>query len=229
VATSLAEANRLYGTQEYAKAEALARQLLAASPRLQEARIVLGRALLAENKNEEAEKEFKQLLNEQLPLPASLAWSSFGLGEIALRRGQADEASRKFTDAIRADAEYASTLAARAERVRAESAAPVIDEAAKNFVNQFDAAIRGGRHAEIETMIVPGELGRFMQQVVGTQPEAWASRVLRTEQLDADRVAVDVALNTKQLGVEHSGTAVFILVRTGGALKLDAIELFEVR
>src|SRR5437588_1218934 len=229
VATSLAEANRLYGAQEYAKAEALARQLLAASPRLQEARIVLGRALLAENKNEEAEKEFKQLLNEQLPLPASLAWSSFGLGEIALRRGQADEASRKFTDAIRADAEYASTLAARAERVRAESAAPVIDEAAKNFVNQLDAAIRGGRHAEIETMIVPGELGRFMQQVVGTQPEAWASRVLRTEQLDADRVAVDVALNTKQLGVEHSGTAVFRLVRTGGALKLDAIELFEVR
>ena len=93
----------------------------------------------------------------------------------------------------------------------------------------LDAAIRGGRHAESETMIVPGELGRFVQQVVGTQPEAWASRVLRTEQLDADRVAVDVALNTKQLGVEHSGTAVFILVRTGGALKLDAIELFEVR
>src|SRR5262249_31624492 len=34
VAGSLAEANRLYGAQEYAKAETLARQLLAASPRL---------------------------------------------------------------------------------------------------------------------------------------------------------------------------------------------------
>jgi len=229
VATSLAEANRLYGAQEYAKAEGLARQMLSASPRLQEARIVLGRALLAENKNDEAEKEFKQLLNEKLPLPASLAWSSFGLGQIALRRGQAAEASQNFTDAIRADGEYASTLAARAERVRAESAAPVIDEAAKKFVNQLDAAIRGGRHAEIATMVVPGELGRFVQQVVGTQPEAWASRALRSEQLDADRLAVDVALNTKQLGVEHSGTAVFILVRIGGNLKLDAIELFEVR
>ena len=75
VAASLAEANRLYGAQEYAKAETLARQMLSASPRLQEARIILGRALLAENRNEEAEKEFKQLLIEQLPLPASLAWS----------------------------------------------------------------------------------------------------------------------------------------------------------
>ena len=51
VAESLAEANRLYGTQEFAKAEALARQMLSASPRSQEARIILGRALLAENKN----------------------------------------------------------------------------------------------------------------------------------------------------------------------------------
>jgi tetratricopeptide (TPR) repeat protein len=229
VATSLAEANRLYGAQEYAKAELLARQMLSASTRLQEARIVLGRALLAENKNEDAEKEFKQLMSEKLPLPASLAWSSFGLGEIALRRGQAAEASRHFTDAIRADAEYASTLAARAERIRAESATPVIDEAAKNFVNQLDTAIRTGRQAEIAPMIVPGELGRFAQQVVGTQPEMWQTRVLRTEQLDADRVAVDVSLDTKQLGVEHSGTAVFILVRVGGNLKLGAIELFEVR
>jgi tetratricopeptide (TPR) repeat protein len=229
VATSLAEANRLYGAQEYAKAETLARQMLSASTRLQEARIVLGRALLAENKNEDAEKEFKQLMSEKLPLPASLAWASFGLGEIALRRGQVAEASRHFTDAIRADAEYASTLSARAERIRAESATPVIDEAAKNFVNQLDTAIRTGRQAEIAPMIVPGELGRFAQQVVGTQPEMWQTRVLRTEQLDADRVAVDVSLDTKQLGVEHSGTAVFILVRVGGNLKLGAIELFEVR
>ena len=78
-------------------------------------------------------------------------------------------------------------------------------------------------------MINPGELGRFVQGVVGTQPEAWQTRVLRTEQISADRVVADVSLNTKQLGVEHSGTAVFILTRVGGNVKLDAIELFEVR
>ncbi len=208
VAESLAEANRLYGAQEFAKAETLARQMLSASPRSQEARIVLGRTLLAENKNDEAEREFKQLLTEKLPLPSTLAWASYGLGEIALRRGQGGDASRLFTDAIHADAEYAATLAARAERIRAEQSPP-IDQAVVTFLNQLDAAIRGGRQVDIRAMINPGELGRFIQGVVGTQPEAWQTRVLRTEQLSADRVAADVSLNTKQLGVEHSGTAVF--------------------
>jgi tetratricopeptide repeat protein len=228
IAASLAEANRLYGAQEYAKAEALARQLLSASPKLQEGHIVLGRALLAQNKNDEAEKEFNQLLNDQLPTPAALAWASFGLGGVALRRGQAAEAVRHFTDAIRADAEYAATLQARAERIKAEPSSPV-DEGVKNFINQLDAAIRSGRKADISPMFAPGELTRFMQQVVGTQPEAWQTRVLRMEQLDANRVAVDVALTTRQLGIDHSGTAVFILARVGGGFKLNAIELFEVR
>ncbi len=229
IAESLSEANRLYGAQEFAKAETLARQMLSASPRSQEARIVLGRTLLAETKNDEAEREFKQLLTEKLPLPTSLAWASYGLGEIALRRGQAAEASRLFTDAIRADAEYAATLAARAERVKAESGSPVVDESVKGFLNQLDAAMRTSKSAEIAPMIVPGELGRFIQQIVGSNTEQWQTRVLRTEQLSADRIAVDVALTTKQLGVEHSGTAVFILARVGSSLKLDAIEFFEVR
>ena len=228
VAVSLAEANRLYGAQEYAKTEALARQLLAASPKLQEGHIILGRALLAENKTDEAEKEFNQLLNDRLPTPVSLAWASFGLGGVALRRGQNADAARNFTDAIRADAEYAATLTARAERIKAEPAGSV-DEGVRAFINQLDTALRGGRQAEILPLMVPGELTRFVQQVVGTQPEAWQTRVLRTEQLDANRVAVDVALNTRQLGVDHAGTAVFILARVGGGFKLNAIELFEVR
>ncbi|HEX3084030.1 MAG TPA: tetratricopeptide repeat protein [Pyrinomonadaceae bacterium] len=184
--------------------------------------------MLGANKNDDAEREFKQLLAEKLPLPTSLAWANYGLGEIALRRGQGAEASRLFTDAIRADAEYASTLAARAERIRAETS-PTVDQTVVTFVNQLDGVIRSGRKSEIGPMLVPGELGRFVQGIVGTQPEAWQTRVLRTEQLSGDRIAADVMLNSKQLGVEHSGTAVFVLVRTGGGLKLAAIELFEVR
>jgi len=229
---ALAEANRLYGAQEHAKSESLARQLLAISPQLQEARIVLGRALLAQNKNDEAEKEFQRLLNERLPLPTSLAWASLGLGEIALRRGQNVEASQQFTDAIRADGEYASTLAARAARIRAESSAaagPPVDASVRNFISQLDTAIRTGRQAEIAPLIMPGELSRFVQQVVGTQPEAWQTRVLRTEQLDANRMAAEVALNSRQLGTDHSGTAVYIVTRAGGSLKLNAIEFFEVK
>ena len=232
LASSLGEATRLFGAQEYAKAEALARELLGISARTQEARIVLARALLAQNKIDEAEREFRQLAGDRLPTPAALAWSSIGLGEIALRRGQAAEAARNFNDAVRADAEYASTLVARAARIRAEAAAnaaPAIDESAKTFVNQLDAAIRSGRQAEIAPMVVPGELAGFVRGAVGTQPEAWTSRILRGEQLDSNRVALDVTINSKQLGAEHAGTAVFILARAGAGWKLNAIDFFEVR
>ena len=230
IAGSLAEAARLFGAQEYAKAEALARNLLAAAPRLQEARIVFARVLLAENKLDEAEREFRKLADDPLPLPAALAWSAIGAGEIALRRGQTSEAVRAFNEAVRADAEYASTLAARAARIRAEAAAPpAVDESVKSFINQLDAALRSGRQGEISAMIVPGELAKFVRGAVGTQPEIWQTRVLRSEPLDANHIALDVALNTKQLGVEHSGTAVYILARVSGGWKLNAIEYFEVR
>ena len=234
IAVSLTEANRLYGTQDFAKSEVLARQMLAASPQLQEARIVLGRALLAQNKNDEAEREFKQLLADPLPLPSALSWAGIGLGEIAMRRGQATEAARYLNEVIRGESDfsdYAASLAARAARLRAESsgAAAPIDEAAKTFINKLDAAIRAGKQADIGPLIMPGELTRFVQQLVGTQPEAWQTRVLRTEQLDANRIAVDVALNSRQLGVEHSGTAVFVLAKVGSGWKLNAIELFEVK
>lgn len=232
VATALAEATRLFGAQEYPKAEALARQLLATSPRTQEARIVLARALLAGNKLEDAEREFRQLAEDRLPTPAALAWSSIGLGEIALKRNQTAEAARYFNEGVRADAEYGSTLTARAARIRAEVAAnsaPATDESVRAFIGQLDTAIRSGKQAEIAPMVVPGELVGFVRGVIGTQPEAWQTRILRSELIDANRVALDVGLNSKQLGAEHSGTAVFILARVGGSWKLNAIEFFEVK
>jgi hypothetical protein len=154
------------------------------------------------------------------------------LGEIAMRRGQASEAARYLNEVIRGESDfsdYAASLAARAARLRAESSGAPTDEAAKAFINQLDAAIRTGRQAEIGPLIMPGELTRFVQQLVGTQPEAWQTRVLRTEQLDANRIAVDVAVNSRQLGVDHSGTAVFVLAHAGSGWKLNAIELFEVK
>ena len=232
VSESLGEAMRLFGTQDYAKAETLTRQLVAIAPAMQEGRVLFARALLAQNKLDEAEREFKQLSDNRLPTPSTLAWTAIGLGEIALRRGQAKEAARLFGEAARADAEYAATLNARAARIRAEAAAaatPSIDESVKTFVAQLDTAVRTGRQNDIVPMIVPGELKRFVQQVVGTQPELWQTTVLRSEALSANEVAVDVSMQTRQLGADHSGTAVFLLVRVGGAWKLNGIELFEVR
>jgi hypothetical protein len=72
-------------------------------------------------------------------------------------------------------------------------------------------------------------LVRFISGVVGTQPEIWRTKVLRTEQWDADLFAADVSLETKELGKEGSGTALYILSRNGGSWKLVGIDLFEVR
>lgn len=228
---ALAEATRLLGTQEFVKAESAARVILANTPQVQEASIILGRALLGQNRMDDAEKVFRALLAVSLPTPAAIAWANIGLGEISLKRGQAAEAAARFNEAVRADAEYASSLAARSGRIRAETAANLlaVDPGIRTFVGQLDQAIISGKRVELDPRIVSGELVRFISGVVGTQPEIWRTKVLRTEQWDADLFAADVSLETKELGKEGSGTALYILSRNGGSWKLVGIDLFEVR
>ena len=230
VQEGLEEARRQFGAQDYVKAEAIAREILAAIPNLQEARIILARALLGQNRTDDAEKLFRLALEEPLPTSATLAWGNIGLGEIALRKGQAAEAAKRFNEAVRVDAEYGSSLAARAGRIKAETAANTlqVDGAVRTFIGQLDQAILSGKKAELESRVASGELVRFINGVVGTQPELWQTRVLRTEQLDANLVAADVSLDTKELGVQRAGTAVLLLTRAGGTWKLLGIELFEV-
>ena len=103
-----------------------------------------------------------------------------------------------------------------------------MDASARTFIGQIDQAILSGKKVELESRVVSGELVRFMNGVIGTQPELWQTRVLRTEQLEANVLVADVSLETKELGVARSGTAVLLLTRVGGAWKLLGIELFEV-
>jgi len=231
VGEAMGEASRLFGAQDFVRAESVAKEILFATPRVQEARVLLARALLGENKVDEAEKLFRSALDEALPTAATLAWANIGLGDIALRKGQTAEAARRFGDAVRADAEYAASLAARAERIKAESAAansaPPVDESVRAFLGQLDHIITGGTKAELDTRIVPGELVRFVGGIVGTKPEVWQTRVLRTEQLEDNLLAADVSINSKVLGKEQVATAVFVLARTNGTWKLAGIELFE--
>jgi hypothetical protein len=230
VADALAEATRLLGAQDFVKAESVARETLALAPRLQEARIILARAVLAQNKTDEAEKLFRSALDEVLPTPSALAWGAIGLGEVSLKRGQTAEAAKRFNEAVRAEAEYSTSLAARASRISAESgSAPPIDESARNFVKQLDQTITTGKKVELESRIVSGELVRFIGGIIGSQPEIWQTKVLRTEAVDSNLVAVDVSINAKELGQERAGTAVLLLARMGDGWKLAGIELFEVR
>src|SRR4029079_10014448 len=131
---ALNEAALQLGAQDFAKAEATARAMLASAPRFQEAQIILARALLGQNRIEDAEKLFRAALEEPLPFAATIAWANIGLGEIAMKRNQPAEAAKRFSDAVASSRDYPSSLAARAARIRAEAAAnnaPPVDETAR--------------------------------------------------------------------------------------------------
>jgi len=227
---ALNEAYLQLGAQDFAKAEATARGMLANAPRFQEAQIILGRALLGQNRIDDAEKLFRSALEEPLPFTATLAWADIGLGEIAMKRNQPAEAVKRFSDAVTASRDYPSSLAARAARIRAEAAAnsaPPVDEAVRAFVTQLSQAVVSNKKAELESRIVSGELVRFINASIGT--EAWDTKVVRTEQINANLIAADVQINAKKLGTAGSGTAVLMVARTPAGLKLSGIELFEVR
>jgi tetratricopeptide (TPR) repeat protein len=229
---AIAEARSLIAQREFARAESAMREVLLRASSNGEARVVLGRALLEQNKLDEADREFRAALDTALPAPTTLAWAAIGLGETALRRNQAAEAAKRFDEAARAEAEYASSLAARAARIKAESAAGTaraVDEAAKTAVAALDLAIRSGKKAELEAVIAPGELSTFSKGIIGSQPELWQTRVLRTEMLGASRVSADVSITARTLGRDQSGTAVLVFSRLPGGLKLTDIQFFEVR
>jgi hypothetical protein len=227
---ALNEATLQLGGQDFVKAEATARAMLNVAPRFQEARILLARALLGQNKLDEAEKLFRSALEEGLPFPATLAWANIGLGEIAMRRNQPAEAAKRFGDAVVASRDYPSSLAARLARIRAEAAAnsaPAVDPAVQTFANQLSQALVSNRKPDLEARIVSGELVRFINGSIGT--ETWDTKVVRTEQLNANLIAADVQIQLKKLGTAGSGTAVFLIARTPAGLKLSGIDLFEVR
>ncbi len=227
---ALNEASLQLGAQDFVKAEATARAMLATAPRFQEAQILLARSLLGQNRVDEAEKLFRAALEEPLPFTATLAWANIGLGEIAMKRNQAAEAAKRFNDAIIASRDYPSSLAARAARIRAEAAAnnaPRIDENARTFITQLSQAVVSNKKAELESRVVSGELTRFINASIGT--EKWDTTVLRTEQLNANLIAVDVQISANKLGTLGAGTAVLMLARTPAGWKLNAIELFEVK
>lgn len=227
---ALNEASLQLGGQDFAKAEATARAMLATAPRFQEAQIILARALLGQNRLDDAEKLFTAALSEPLPFAATLAWADIGLGEIALKRNQAAEAVKRFNDAVIASRDYPSSLAARAARIRAEAAAnsaPPVDATVQTFVTQLSQAIVSNKKAELESRIIPGELTRFINASIGT--ETWETKVVRTEQINANLIAADVQIRANKLGTIGTGTAVLMLARTSSGWKLAGIELFEVR
>jgi Tfp pilus assembly protein PilF len=219
---------RAFDKQDYAAAEKNARTVLQTSPRLDDVRIFLARALSAQGKTAEAEKEFQSVLNENLPTARSIAWANVGLGEINLKNGQLANALKYFDQAVKADAEYGATLASRQGRNKASNLA-TIEEGIRNFFAQFDKAAVSNRKTEIQSLLLPGEVAKFAAGLSG-QTEQWQTKVLQVDKFDDNNILVETNLNVKLLNREpESGTAIFRLTKIGNNYKLSGVEMFEVR
>lgn len=221
---------RAFDKQDYAGVEKFARLALQSYPRFDEARTWLGRALLGQNNVAAAEREFKAALDEKLPTAFTQAWANIGLAEISARAAQNSQAAAYYNLAVRADAEYGSNLAARRGRAKIETGAAV-DDSIKAFFAQLDKAILSGRKTEVDGLIIPGEIPRFSGGAVSGQPSTWQTKILRADRIDANRMIVETEISVKRLTSEagESGTAIFILARSGNTWKLAGIEVFEVR
>ena len=225
---ALLAVKRAFDKQEFAAAEKLAQTLLKRMPRFDDARILLARSYLAQNKTTDAEREFRAVLDERLPNARSLAWANLGLGEINLKIGQRAQAAAFFGEAIKADGEYGATLAARQARSSAGVSLPS-DEGVKGFFAQLDKTLTSGRRADIDSMIVAGEMTRFSAGVAG-QVQEWTTKIRQIDKLSANSILVEADLTIKMLDKnQESGTAVFHLVKIGNVWKLGGIEIFEVR
>ncbi|HZT60593.1 MAG TPA: tetratricopeptide repeat protein, partial [Pyrinomonadaceae bacterium] len=231
-AVEAVEKARVQLGQQPAQAEALAREVLARTPSSEDARVVLARALLEENRLDDAGREFRAALDSPLPEASTLAWADIGLGEIAMQRNRPADAAKLFDAAVKTEGDYATALAARADRIKAEAASgapPAVDEQVKAAVAALDAAVLTKPKADIDALVVPGELPNFSKGIIGTRPEVWQTRVVRTDQLSPDRISADVTLTARVLGRDQSGPAVFVFARTPAGWKLSEIPIFEVR
>jgi tetratricopeptide (TPR) repeat protein len=219
---------RAFDKQDFAGAEKNAQAILKTMPRFDDARTFLARALLAQGRAADAEKEFRAILDEKFPTSRSLAWANVGLGEISLKSGQKVQAAGFFDEAIKADAEYGATLAARQGRNNANTSAAV-DESIRGFFAQFDKAAISGRKTDIDALIVSGEMPKFSAGI-GGQAQQWETKILQVDKYDANSALVEANLNIKLLNKnEESGIAIFRLSKVGNSWKLSGVEMFEVR
>jgi tetratricopeptide (TPR) repeat protein len=223
------KANLAFSKNDFASAEALAREALKGNANAPTLLALLGRALLAQNKRDEALKVFTDVLKtEPLPIQA-FGWAHLGLGELALQQNNAAEASRHYRLAAAADLDAATTIAARDGALKAESDTTKIPEEIRQFLQKFDASVLQSTADAINPFVELGNLRSFAKSLVVRKPSIWVTTPLGSEEWDATRTAVDVKLRIKIENEDYTGRAVYVISRAGGKMLLSEVPVFDVK
>jgi tetratricopeptide (TPR) repeat protein len=225
------QANLAFSKNDFATAEAKAREGLVTTSNAPTLQALLGRALLAQKKADEAGKIFNDALKaEPLPIQA-YGMAHLGLAELAIQQEKFDIAAKHFRFAAAADLDAATTIAARDGALKAERGANAvkIPDDVRSFLQKFDAAVLQGGSAAVNQFVDLGNLRKFAQNLVVRKPSTWLTEALRAEEWDANRVAVDVTLKIRIESKDYSGRAVYVISRAGGKLLLSEVPTFDVK
>ncbi|MDX2043275.1 MAG: hypothetical protein SF097_18805 [Acidobacteriota bacterium] len=225
------QANFAFSKNDFATAEAKAREGLKETPNATILQALLGRALLAQKKSDEAARAFEAVLkSDPLPLQAYGA-ANLGLAEIALEQGKFAESATRFRLAAMSDLDAATTVSARDSALKAERGANAvkIPEDGRAFLLKFDTAVLQGTAAAVNPFVDLGNLRRFAQSLVVRKPSAWVTEALRSEDWDGNRTAIDVTLKIRIEGKDYSGRAVYVISRAGGKTLLSEVPVFDVK
>lgn len=221
-----------FNKNDFATAEAKFKDGVKVNPQNATIHAWLARTLAAQNKNDEAARAANAALAIIPTTTSAQAWAHITLGQVALARNQNSEAitqlRRAVAEAEETPAQYAAReLAAKAERAATPNTQA--DEAIRAFITKFDSLIKQPSSDTLYTIAMKSNLKRFVQGLVVSQPTVWTTEVLRADQIDANRLAVDVKISAKVGGRDQSGTAVFILNKVSTNWMLEEVQLFNVK
>ncbi len=225
------QANLAFSKNDFATAEAKAREGLKVTPNAPTLQALLGRALLAQKKTDEASAVFNEVLKSPIVTIQAYGLANLGLAEIALQQNKFAEAAQLYRFASMSDFDAETTIAARDGALKAERGANAvkIPEDIRAFLQKFDAAVLLGASTTVNQFIEMGNLRRFAQSLVVRKPSIWVTEALRTEDWDANRTAVDVTLKIKIEGKDYAGRAVYVISRAGGGMLLSEVPVFDVK
>ena len=230
--TLLNDAIIAFNKGEHAQAESKLKEALRTEPKNPLLWSWLARALAAQNKSEEALKAADNAVSTTPQVISATAWARITQGQIALAKNTPAAAVEPLRHAALEAADAPAQYAARDSLIRAERAAnklPPVDETIKSFISQFDLLIKQPSSDRLFGVVLRVNLKRFVQGLTVAPPQAWSTEVLRVDRVDANRVAVDVALNVHAEGKDQSGTAVFVLLKSGTGWMLEDVKRFNVK
>jgi len=232
--TLLNQSIAAFNKGQYPESQNLLVQAVRIEPRNGVLHAWLARSLAAQKKFDEAANEASAAIKIEPPSGPALAWARVTLGQIAMSKNQSAEAARQFRVAVVEADEVAAQLSAHEGLVQAEhasGAATQADESVRSFITQLDAAIKNSTSDKLFTMVIKNNLKRFVQGLTVSKPASWTTEILHVDQVDANRIALDVGLKVKTEGRDQSGTAVFVLNRAGSNWVLEDVphQLFNVK